>query len=174
MEDGHDAGQRFSFPSIDSLHLRMRIRTAQCPREQHSIHPHVLAVVTQVGDDTQTVKARNPLSNHVETGRLTGGRWCRACCRRLRRARPRRRLAQLCGIQSDYRSRHLVEFSDQLVPDGIVREDPPLALAQAGRILRILDYSQRINLLLHIVISPSAACGLTAWPDSARIWRTPA
>src|SRR5438093_6062275 len=73
---------------------------------------------------------------------------------RLRRAGPRRCLDQLCGIQSDYRSRHLVEFSNQLVPDGIVREDPPLALAQAGRILRILDYSQRINLLLHIVISP--------------------
>src|SRR6266571_472832 len=129
MEHGHDAGQRFSFPSVDSLHLRMWIRTAQRPREQHAIHAHVLAVVTQVGDYTQTVKARNPLSDHVETGRLTGGRRCRTCCRWLSRARPRRRLAQLCGIQSDYGSRHLVEFSDQLVPHGIVREDPPLAFA---------------------------------------------
>ena len=48
-----------------------------------------------------------------------------------------------------------MEFSNQLVPDGIVREGPPLAFAQAGRVLRILDYSQRINFVLHIVISPN-------------------
>src|SRR5256712_10514576 len=169
MEHGHDAGQRFSFPSVDSLHLRMWIRTAQRPREQHAIHAHVLAVVTQVGDYTQTVKARNPLSDHVET--LTGGRRCRACCRWLSRARPRRRLAQLCGIQSDYGSRHLVEFSDQLVPHGIVREHPPLAFAQAGRVLRILDYAQRINLLLHILAPIYLSVGptvlLTAAPYRA-------
>src|SRR6266571_466626 len=170
MEHGHDAGQRFSFPSVDSLHLRMWIRTAQRPREQHAIHAHVLAVVTQVGDYTQTVKARNPLSDHVETGRLTGGRRCRTCCRWLSRARPRRRLAQLCGIQSDYGSRHLVEFSDQLVPHGIVREDPPLAFAQAGRVLRILDYAQRINLLLHIVISPTALPHGPTRPESGALW----
>src|SRR5262249_30056091 len=113
MQNRNHSRQRLRLGDIDSFDLRMRMRAAQRPCEGHAVLAHVFGVVTEVGDDTESVEARNSLPDDIKSLGLWRSLCGRTRCRSLRSSLwPRRGLPELGSVASEDRRRHLAEFAD--------------------------------------------------------------
>src|SRR5262249_22939841 len=147
MQNRSYTRQRLGLGGIDALDFRMRMRAAERSCEQHAVLPHVFRIVAEVGHNAEAVEARNARSDDIKPLRL-GSRLGGCTGRRSLRSGlgPRCTLAKLRSIASQDGGRHLMEFTDKLIPQRIVSESAPLIVGQAGRVLRILNDAKGINL----------------------------